>query len=447
MKKNLVLLYFLITLQIIPTYAQIQDSSSWSISVLRARQFINHMANGRFVEATAHFDKTMNEVSPPVKLEETWIAINKQLGTFQSQIRHREAEYVPYHFVYVTCQFDQTKMDLKVVFNRQNQIAGFFLESPQATQSYSIPTYVDTSNFIEKILTFGKASWKLPATLSIPKGYGPFYGVVLVHGSGPQDRDETIGPNKVFRDLAWGLSTEGIAVLRYEKRTKQHSSQLKSVISKFTVYEETIHDAIEAVEFLQQHPSIKEDKIFVLGHSLGGMLIPRISKGNAQIAGFVIMAGSTRPLEDMIIEQVQYIQSLSGKPTKEDKKRFEELQAQANRIKSLTPADSVSSEILMGAPPSYWLDLKDYQPHQEARFLSQPLLIMQGGRDYQVTMEDYNNWKKSLNNRQDVTFKYYPSLNHLFIAGKGKSTPGEYALPGHVLPAVIQDMIQWIRNH
>jgi len=84
-----------------------------------------------------------------------------------------------------------------------------------------------------------------------PEGKGPFPAVVLVHGSGPQDRDETIGPNKPFRDLAWGLASQGIAVLRYDKRTKVHGAMMAGAVEQFTVKEETIDDALAAVALLR----------------------------------------------------------------------------------------------------------------------------------------------------------------------------------------------------
>ncbi len=149
----------------------------------------------------------------------------------------------------------------------------------------------------------------------MPVGQGLFPAVVLVHGSGPQDRDETIGPNKPFRDLAWGLATYGIAVLRYEKRTRVYGQKLqqdKKLLTSFTVYEETVDDAVSAVALLSQTPGIRPDRIFVLGHSQGGMTIPRVAQKDKQAAGFIIMAGLTRPLEDAILKQNRYLLSISG---------------------------------------------------------------------------------------------------------------------------------------
>ena len=73
------------------------------------------------------------------------------------------------------------------------------------------------------------------------------------------------------------------------------------------------------------------------------------------------------------------------------------------------------------------------------------MLILQGERDYQVTMEDFAGWKKALESRKDVTFISYPKLNHLFMEGEGKSIPAEYSTPGNVAVAVIDDIVKWIK--
>jgi pimeloyl-ACP methyl ester carboxylesterase len=140
------------------------------------------------------------------------------------------------------------------------------------------------------------AAGRYPA-LSLPSGAGPLPAIVLVHGSGQHDRDETIGPNKPFRDLAWGLASRGIAVLRYEKRTRQHQQRVAQLENGFTVKEEAIDDAGAAVALLRNRTGIRANRIYVLGHSLGAMLAPRIAAADPAVAGLVLMAGPVRSLE------------------------------------------------------------------------------------------------------------------------------------------------------
>jgi dienelactone hydrolase len=272
--------------------------------------------------------------------------------------------------------------------------------------------------------------------------------VVLVHGSGPNDRDETVGANKPFRDLAWGLATKGVAVLRYEKRTREHADKFKAeVLAQLTVKEETIDDAMSAVTQLRAADGLDPRRIFVLGHSLGGMVAPRIGQADPKLAGLIILAGANRPLEDLMVEQTRYLLSLNGNPSAEAQVKLDKLIVEAAKVKSLTEADASSPALLLHAPAAYWLDLREHDPLAIVKGLKQPLLILQGGRDYQVTEVDFNRWNEALGAQPNVTFKRYPKLNHLFMAGEGKSTPDEYEEPGHVAEAVVTDLAEWLKGH
>ena len=317
------------------------------------------------------------------------------------------------------------------------------LAAPPAAPDTTPPAgYVHKEAFREREVTVGSGEWSLPGILAVPVGQGPFPAVVLVHGSGPNDRDETVEKNKPFRDLAWGLASRGVAVLRYEKRTRQHGAQLAGV-KDFTVQQETVDDALAAAELLRHTEGIDPKRVFVLGHSLGGMLIPRIGARDPQLAGLIVMAGAAKPLEDIILEQVAYLDAADGTVTDQEKSRFESLKAEVTRVKALKPGETGTA---LGAPDSYWLDLRGYDPPTAARALKQPLLILQGERHYQVTPDNFAAWRKALAGRPDVTFKTYPKLNHLFMAGEGKSLPAEYEKPGHVEEAVVADIAGWIRR-
>lgn len=409
-----------------------------------AKSLVSQMAAGQFDKAIEPFDPTMRRVLPADKLKEVWDGLTKQHGQFQRATETTTEKVQQYEVVFVTCEFQRGKLDTKVVFTADDKITGlFFVPSGR----YRPPSYADPSKFVEKEITVGKGVWRLPGTLSLPKGNGPFPAVILVHGSGPHDRDETIGPNKPFRDLAHGLASRGIAVLRYEKRTKEHPILMSLSASTITVKEETVDDAVAAVEALSGQEKIDSKRIFVLGHSLGGMLIPRIGRAAPKIAGFISLAGSTRPLEDLVLEQTRKLLSLDGKPTEEAQKKVREIEQQVARIKSpKLSEDTPKSELPLGVPAKYWLDLRGYEPARAAKELPKPMLILQGERDYQVTMEDFANWRKALGSRKDVKFISYPKLNHLFVEGegKGRSTPAEYSVPGNVAKAVVEDIVKWI---
>jgi dienelactone hydrolase len=396
--------------------------------------------------AYALFDDQMKAAITESQLKELWPTLPQQVGAFQSRSAATLAlRKDPYQRVVVPLQFEKAALDMLVVVDiTTGKISGLFFQPNQDAQSkqYQSPAYVDETKFEEKDVTFGAEPWSLPGTLTLPKSNGPFPAVVLVHGSGPNDRDETIGPNKPFKDIAQGLASQGVAVLRYDKRTKVYPQEVTQV-KDFSVKNETVDDAVAAVAFLRSQPQIDPKKIFVAGHSLGGYLAPRIGMADTDIAGLIIMAGLTRSLEDMMVEQTSYILEGDGSLSVDDQTKVNDLQKQVDAVKALT---GQSTETVLGAPASYWVDLKDYRPTELARGLKMPLLVVQGERDYQVTMQDFQNWQSALSGQSNVTLKSYPGLNHLFIAGDAKSVPAEYQTPGNVAPAIIQDVVSWIQQ-
>jgi dienelactone hydrolase len=344
--------------------------------------------------------------------------------------------------------FYSAAQQLKVVRQGAEGFAEAALAGTPKAAEYHPPDYVASTAFSERQITVGAGTeWALPATLTLPTGKGPFPAVVLVHGSGPNDRDETLGPNKPFQDLAWGLGSQGIAVLRYDKRTLVHRGKL-SALPNLTVKEETIDDALAAVALLRQTPDIDLKRIFVLGHSLGGMLVPRIGLADRNVAGFIIFAGATRPLEDEWVRQYEYIYGLDGQLTPKEQAEIDDYKRQATRIKQLTTADASRSnkELLLYVPPGYWLDLRGYFPPTDATKLKQPLLILQGERDYNVTMHSFRDWQRALATRADVSFKSYPKLDHLFLEGTGPASDADYVRPRNIPKYVVDDIAAWIKK-
>lgn len=447
-RKHLIITIILAGLLAFGGQAFGQEKSDLSKLETRARALVDNLHQGNYEAAGENFDLTMKTQANPATLKMIWEGLQAKTGTFREAKGARFESQGPYDIVYLVCLFEKQTLDLRVVFNKQAEIAGFSFVPHLEVRESPPPSYARTDSFCEEEIQVRTGAWVLPGTLTMPLGPGPFPAVVLVHGSGPNDRDETIGPNKPFRDIAWGLASRGIAVLRYEKRTRVYGQKVvadKQILSSFTVNDETVDDAASAVNLLQQMERIDPDRIFVLGHSLGGMLIPRIAQKATAAAGFIILAGLTRPMEDTILEQTRYLLALQGPATEESKKKLQELEKTVARIKSLTEADKNSSEILMGAAPAYWLDIRNYRPAEEARKIDRPLLILQGKRDYQVTEVDFNAWKKALEGKKNVTFKLYPFCNHLFMEGKGLITPDEYLYrAGNVSEEVINDLAGWI---
>ena len=411
------------------------------VQQLKAVEFVQLLVDGRFDTAYEMFDTTMKVMLSRDKLATIWTDLINQVGSYKGIIQSRSEPIQEYEVIYVTCAFDKMVLDVKVVLDQESKVSGlWFLPSTQPT--YEIPSYVDTTRFIEVIDTIGVSRWRLPAVLTMPKSGTNLPAVILVHGSGPHDWDETIGPNKPFKDLAWGLATRGIAVLRYSKRTWYYSTEVRNRLKDFTVKDEVVDDVIAAIDFVTNQDRIDRHRIFVLGHSFGGMLAPRIATQDTAVHGIILMAANSRDLLTLMIEQVHYIAELDGKLDTNEMREIEELQKKVDRIKRL---QLKPDEIVLGASKAYWQDLLDYEPVEVAKQLDIPILILQGGRDYQVTMEDFRLWQ-TLGDKPNIEFKLYPGLNHLFMYGEGKPTPDEYLQPAHVAEQVIEDIANWIHR-
>ncbi len=448
MKRYVFVVLLAIALRVALCLAQPEPISPFAVIEGSAQEFVGFLSAGEFGKAFEQFADVMKAAIPEPKLKAVWQDVTSSAGPFKGQLGVRTEEKAPFRMVFVTCEFEKGPLDIRLVYNQADQVTGLWFGPSLPPFKHEPPEYARPDSFREDEVTVGEGQWALPGTLTLPRGGGPFPAVVLVHGSGPQDRDETVLANKPFRDLAWGLASRGIAVLRYDKRTKVHGAKMASAGTPVTVKEETIDDALAAVALLRRADRIEAGRIFVLGHSLGGMLVPRIGLRDSGVAGFIVMAGTTRPFEDVFLEQLSYIVSLTGPLSEDRQATLAEVEKQAAAIKELGRTGGAAGEgLLLGAPPEYWLDLKDYDPPEVARKLLRPMLILQGGRDYQVTLADFQGWKDALSSRQNVELKLYPRLNHLFVEGEGKSTPAEYRQPGHVAKAVIDDIAEWIRRH
>jgi uncharacterized protein len=419
-----------------------------------AQQIVTQLAHGDFAAVEQRLAAFINPLLPLEVLRANWQGIEQQVGAFQELGKTSAVQTQQGLVQVVTCVFERAGLDVNVTLNEADQIVGLTVTpvgtvAQQANATYEPPSYAQLDRFHEHEVQIGHGKWVLPATLSIPQGEGPFVAVLLVHGSGPQDRDETILPNKPFRDLSWGLASQGITVLRYEKRTNVYAASMRSERDTITVKEEVIDDALEAVALLRERPEIDAQQIFVLGHSLGGYLAPRIGQADPQIRGLIILAGSARPLEDVFLDQMTYVLSLSTPDPVVLQQQLAVVKQQVELVKDPKRLPTAkASDLPLNVPAAYWLDLNAYQPEKVAQTLKQPMLFLLGGSDYQVTREDFQIWQDALGGRSDVQFTLYPGLSHLFMPVEGgqKATPATYAVAGHVAEEVVNEIGSWIKR-
>ncbi len=412
-----------------------------------ANSYVDKLADDDFEGAYNLLDSSIKPSLPAPKLELAWHGLAMQYGKYQRRLQPTVEKVMPHTIVLMPVMFGTHMIDLKIVFSGTNKVTGFFFLPHQG--AWKEAPYVKPNSYSEQKVEIGKGTWRLRGLLSIPRGQGPFPAVVLVHGTGPQDMDESLGPNKMFKDIAHGLASRGVAVLRYEKRTKQHADLFtRDLLRTITVKEETVDDSVAAIDLLAHSPHIDRSKVFIAGHSLGGTLIPRIARASKTAAGFISLNGANGHMEDEMLRQAEYLAGLGGPNAAEIQKGLTALKGQIARVKALSASDRQTDTVIFGTGPIYWLDLRDHDPLVEIKEVDRPLLFLQGGRDYQVTADgDLSRWKTALADKSGSTrFKVYPHLNHLMIAGKGLCTPAEYSTPGNVDKTVIEDMADWLKK-
>jgi pimeloyl-ACP methyl ester carboxylesterase len=300
----------------------------------------------------------------------------------------------------------------------------------------------------EEMIRFVSNATDLDGILTLPTGGQkiPYPAVLFVHGSGPHDRDETIGPNRPFRDLAHGLAVFGIASLRYDKRTLVAPTTFDPV--RGTVKEEVIDDAVAALEALRSQSRIDRKVLVVLGHSLGGGLAATIAERGGPVAGLVLLAASPRPLDELMADQLTYLRDQArdqGILSDEQERMYASLFAQ---LDSLQAGNLPDRSMILGMSGHY---LRDYRKRDLAADLLAfrgPVLFLQGGKDYQVTQRDLDLWKEvaKQGGKQNATFRSFPELGHLFMPIEGEPSPSALFVPGKVDPAVTDEIARFVNS-
>lgn len=377
----------------------------------------------------------------------------KSLGELQSVEEPIVSEIGGYTSYSVPCVFSVQKLNLVVNVDSEGRIAGIVTaayetaaDDPAAAKEEEDPADISIPQGLTEmelsLPVTEREGWELPGTLTLPEGEGPFPVVILVHGSGPNDRDETVEGNKPFRDIAWGLAQKGIAVYRYDKRTFIYGAEMASDI-ELTLEEETVLDAAKAVEVLAEQDRIDPARIWIAGHSLGGQALPRIHEAVQDgAAGYIFLAAPARKLPVIMREQIDFLYSLSPQLTQEQEQQKEEIHAELDRLKD--PDSLEDTDTVLGAYGAYWKDLDAYDQRETAFSITQPCLMLQGEEDYQVTMEDFQLWKDAFGEADNWSFRSYPGLTHLFTKGEKAHGPADYQNIQTVAEEVIADMAEFV---
>ncbi len=356
---------------------------------------------------------------------------------YEGEIRGLKAFFIP-------CVFSAMQADLILVV-QDGAIAGLttgvFSGKKEETAASDLYDAVDLALPVPSL-------GELPGVLTVPKEGGPFPVVILLQGSGSSDRDEAIGAQKPFRDLAEGLAACGVAVCRFDKRTYVFGAELAADL-QFTPENEYIEDAVSAVRLMARQEQIDPERIFVLGHSLGGNMIPAVARALKEAGpsarGYIMMAASPRPLDVLMREQYDFLYSLLPEVTAELQAEKDALFAQLDKLQNL---DSLADgEVIAGAYPAYWKWLAAYDVLESAKEMDDPVLLLQGEEDYQVTMADFAAWQDALGSRENWRMISYPGLTHTFVPGQKSEGSAVYTREGHVREDVIRDIASFVSGN
>jgi fermentation-respiration switch protein FrsA (DUF1100 family) len=380
-----------------------------------------------FEGAARDFGGEMADAVPPAVLAGLWRGITGELGPLQSYLITERRPVRQLQARVVALTFAKGRARAEVAVDPTSWTVEELLIRPADGPPAAPPVASSSERPLpgggrSREVVVGQAPWSLGGTLTLPAGGGPFPAVVLVHGSGPHDRDETVGPNKPFKDLAEGLAARGIATLRYDKRTFVYPMQVPATV---TVDDEVVVDAVAALALLRGRKEVRKDGLFVVGHSLGALLTPEIARRAGGVAGLVLLAPPGRPLPTTVVQQMRFLGA--------DPRKVSAVERQARRLVS---GQAGPGEAFLGIPAGYFLDLQRRDGPGTARALARPILILRGARDYQVVAEDQAIWESALRGTAGFSSVTLPRLNHLFLEGTGPPGPAEYGQAGHVPPSV-----------
>jgi hypothetical protein len=398
------------------------------------------LAKHKYKKLHRCFSKEMKANVSTSQLQEIWESIEGASGNYIdiSQVEKKEHS----DFIQQTglVNFENGTYKLKLAVDREDRISGLFISQ----LGYQVPSYSKDLVTGKKYISFQSHSFNLSGELMLPINCNKCPLVILVHGSGALDKDETIGPNKVFYDLALGLASKGIATFRYHKRFSTYPELMEE---PFDLYDETIEDAISAYHTLMSDTSLYFGNVIMLGHSLGAYAMPLIADSLRNLDGAILFSANARRLEDLIMYQMAYLTEFDGTIDDEEKELIEQNKKGFDNIKNRTYTDTTSAEELLAYWPGlFWKGIEKYNPvEQVANDSNTNYLILQGEKDYQITMVDFNLWQKGLVEHPNAELKSFENLTHLFTPTKSKKPgPSDYFMPGNVSIDVIETIANWV---
>ena len=330
-----------------------------SVLEKRASDYVSQFVKGNFSDFYKDCDAQLQQSITQDKLVKGWDTIAQVTGTPVETLSNIYVRQKGCDVVVSTIAGTLYNIKVMIAYDDAGKPASIWTNytpkdppAPQSTDKWEeVPANVGDN--------------ELPGMLTLPKGVQKPPVVILIQGSGSSDMNESLGtaPNRPFEDIAHGLAEQGVATLRYNKRTYQYPSG-----GGDTIQYEMLDDAAAAVKLLGSDGRVDANRIYLLGHSLGGMMAPKIAADNPQIKGFVSMAGSLRTFQELSLDQNKAGIAAETSLTEQQKSTMlAQVQAELDKTKTLDD----------------------------------------GGTGY------------IMEGRSNVTFKLYDGLSHLFMPNTG----------------------------
>lgn len=407
-----------------------------------AQEFAQDLLLERFdrLQQAYQYDKNMKNAMSTTDMKKAVIYKNKTSGTIEDIMDAYVISYGPYQYAFVPINCSSINYNIQIVFDGKQNILGF---SYVAYETKKINKEAMPESIKEIEYTFNSSGFSLKGTLTKPTKGSDFPVVLLVQGAGPSDRDESIYMNKPFQNIAWGLAEKGIASFRYDKRSYLYTEEFNKN-QKNTVYDEIINDVVAAANLVQNMENVNADKIYILGHSLGGYVLPRIAEEFEEAAGFIIMSAPATHIRNHVLSIYQAIVIEDGKVSDEEQQVINSIRREILYLG--TPNEIPDNRKILGYFKAYWQDLAYYEPVDTARKITVPVMVLQGMRDYQVSMIHFDIWRENFEVYPNWRFKSYETLNHFMMEGTGTSNSFEYKIKSKVSNLVIEDIVEFILN-
>jgi fermentation-respiration switch protein FrsA (DUF1100 family) len=302
----------------------------------------------------------------------------------------------------------------------------------------------------ERKVSFRNQGLDFPAALTLPKhSSGRIPIVVLIPGSGPHDMDETLGPNKPFRDLAYGLAAKGIATLRYDKRSWLAPQSLQGEVD---LDHEVTSDAVAALAYASTFPEVDPKQVFLLGHSLGGTMAPvivadRLAERPESVRGIIFLAGAAQSVEQTLERQVASQDKRHGATDAQVEQKLEEWRRTFANVRNPdTQGDQMVGSPPLSLPVSYWRSWMKQDPAAELAKLNVPALVLRGSQDTQVSEKDFTMLQKAAVAPGSST-RELDGLDHMMMYVPADETNSEESLrPSHVGEAAIVSIAAWVMS-